>query len=59
MRVSYDKDHRSDAKKEGKRLYTFQLTHPGGRGGVTVQGFFDDKTMAEIAQMAERITRKK
>jgi len=48
MRVSYDKDHRTEARKTGKRLYTFQITFPGGSGGITTQGFFSPETLKHI-----------
>ncbi len=48
MRVSYDKDHRKEARKTGKRLYTFQITGTHGKGGITVQGFFTPETLKEI-----------
>ena len=48
MRVSYDKDYRQEARATGKRLYTFQITGPGGKGGITVQGFFGPETLEEI-----------
>ncbi len=48
MRVSYDKDQRKKARTSGKRLYTFQITGPGGKGGITVQGIFTSETLTEI-----------
>ncbi len=48
MRVSYDKDHRKEAREKGKRLYTFQITGPGGGGGITSQGFFGPDTLKHI-----------
>lgn len=49
MRVSYDKDHRAKARKTGKRLYTFQITGPGGKGfSITSQGFFGPDTLGHI-----------
>ena len=48
MRVSYDRDHRTEARKTGKRLYTFQITGPGGSGGITEQGFFSPETLKHI-----------
>ena len=48
MRVSYDKDQRKEARTTGKRLYTFQITGPGGKGGITVQGLFTPETLTEI-----------
>lgn len=48
MRVSYDKDVRKAAKDENKMLCTFQITFPGGKGGITSQGFYGPNTMKEI-----------
>lgn len=48
MRVSYDKDHRQEAKKTGGRLYTFHITGPGGSGGIKAQGIFGPETLKEI-----------
>ena len=49
MRVSYNKDHRTEARKTGKRLYTFQITGPGGKGfSITSQGFFGPDTLKHI-----------
>ncbi len=53
MRVSYDKDHRQKARTTGKRLYTFQITGPGGNGGITVQGFFTPETLKQIAGLVD------
>lgn len=53
MRVSYDKDHRTEARKTGKRLYTYQITGPGGSGSITVQGFFTPKTLKEIKGLTD------
>lgn len=51
MRVSYDKDQRAKARREGKRLYTYQITGPGGGGSITVQGFFTPETLSEIGKL--------
>lgn len=48
MRISYDKDLRQEARKTGKRLYTYHVTGPGGKGGIKVQGLYDADTMKEI-----------
>lgn len=48
MRVSYDKDHRKEARATGKRLYTFQITGPGGGGSITSQGFYTPETLKHI-----------
>ena len=48
MRVSYDKDQRKKARTTGKRLYTFQITGPGGKDGITAQGLFTPNTLTEI-----------
>ena len=48
MRVSYDKDTRKEAVKNDKRLYTFHLSGPGGKGGITCQGLFGPNTLKEI-----------
>ncbi len=48
MRVNYDKDYRKKARVTGKRLYTFHVTGPGGKGGIAVQGFFGPETLKEI-----------
>lgn len=48
MRVSYDKDVRKAAKKENKMLCTFHISFPGGRGGITSQGFYSPRTVKEI-----------
>lgn len=53
MRVSYDKDQRAKARREGKRLYTYQITGPGGGGSITVQGFFTPKTLSEIKGLTD------
>ncbi len=53
MRVSYDKDQRKKARTSGKRLYTFQITGPGGEGGITVQGFFSPETLKQIAGLVD------
>lgn len=53
MRVSYDKDQRKKARTTGKRLYTFQITGPGGSGGITVQGFFSPETLKQIAGLVD------
>lgn len=53
MRVSYDKDYRTKARKTGKRLYTYQITGPGGSGSITVQGFFTPKTLGEIKNLTD------
>ena len=48
MRLSYDKDQRKQARKTGKRLYTFHITGPFGKGGITAQGIFGPGTLNEI-----------
>lgn len=55
MRVSYDKDQRKKAKDTGNRLYTFQITGPGGKGGITAQGLFTPTTLAEIKDYVETV----
>lgn len=53
MRVSYNKDHRKEARQTGKRLYTFQITGPGGEDSITSQGFFSPETMAHIKKLVD------
>ena len=50
MRVSYEKDQRKEAMKTGKRLYTFQITGPFGKGGITVQGLVTPETAPEMLE---------
>ncbi len=53
MRVSYDQNHRAEARKTGKRLYTFQIAGPGGGGSITSQGFFAPDTLKHIKNLVD------
>ena len=55
MRVSYDKDTRKAAKDENKMLYTFQITFPGGSGGITAQGLYSPDTLKQIKSHVDNI----
>jgi adenylylsulfate kinase-like enzyme len=43
MKVSYDKDQRTKAKEENKRLFTVSFTGLKGGGQSTLQGLCGDK----------------